>query len=76
MRKHPILEIPLCAKCQRNNSAKYQYITKTRAMGEYRLKPSELAELGVHKVDNPYYKKAAPMQLYLLSQVENQAKRK
>jgi len=45
-------------------------------MGEYRLKLSDLAKLRVHEVDNPYYKKAAPMQLYLLSQVEEIAKRK
>lgn len=71
LRKHPILEIYLCANCQRQNQDKYRYITKTRALSEYRLKPDDLASLGVHEVDNPYYKKAAPMQLYLLNQVQD-----
>ncbi|PZO37321.1 MAG: hypothetical protein DCF19_19280 [Pseudanabaena frigida] len=76
IRKHPILDMYLCANCQRQNQNKYQYITKTRAIGEYRLKPNELESLGVHEVDNPYYKKAAPMQLYLLNQVEELSKKK
>jgi len=45
-------------------------------MGEYRLKAKDLDELGAHKVDNPYYKKAAPMQLYLLTQVQEAAQKK
>jgi len=76
VRIHPILDIPLCAKCQRNDPDKYQYITKTRAIDHYRLKTSDLAMLGVHEVDNPHYKKAAPMQLYLLTQVKQVARDK
>jgi len=76
IRKHPILEIYLCASCQRQQQDKYRYITKTRALGEYRLKPDDLESLGVHEVDNPYYKKAAPMQLYLLNQVTELSKKK
>lgn len=68
-RVHPILDIPLCQKCQKRDQAKYAYVTKTRAMSDFRLKPADLAQLGVHEVDNPHYKKAAPMQLYLLTQV-------
>ncbi|MBF2025927.1 MAG: restriction endonuclease [Oscillatoriales cyanobacterium C42_A2020_001] len=76
LRKHPILGTYLCANCQRQHQNKYRYITKTRALGEYRLKPSDLEGLGVHEVDNPYYKKAAPMQLYLLNQIEELSKKK
>lgn len=75
-RIHPILDIPLCAKCQRSDPNKYQYITKTRAIEHYRLKAKDLAALGVHEVDNPHYKKAAPMQLYLLTQVKQLAQEK
>ncbi len=66
----------MCSKCQRQHQDKYRYITKTRALGEYRLKLNDLEHLGVHEVDNPYYKKAAPMQLYLLSQVEELSNKK
>jgi hypothetical protein len=76
LRIHPILDIPLCAGCQREDQDKYRYITKTRAMEHYRLRPSDLATLGVHEVDNPHYKIAAPMQLYLLTQIEALAQRK
>lgn len=76
IRKHPILEIPLCQKCQVENDEKYKYITKTKAMGEYRLKSKDLEKLKRHEVDNPYYKKAAPMQLYLLNQVQELSRSK
>jgi restriction endonuclease/XPA-like protein len=72
-RVHPILDISLCADCRKRNE-KYAYITKTRALQEYRLKPDELSRLRMHEVDNPYYKKAAPMQLYLHSQVREMSK--
>ena len=75
-RSHPILGIPLCQTCQRENQERYRYITKSRAIKDYRLKPADLALLGVHKVDNPHYKKAAPMQLYLSTQIEELAKQK
>ena len=72
-RLHPILKIPLCSQCQRQHPEIYQYITKTRASELYRLKTSDLSSLGVHKVDNPHYKNAAPMQLYILSQIKELA---
>jgi restriction endonuclease Mrr len=68
--------MPLCANCQRINQDKYQYITKTRAMEHYRLKPNDLAELSAHEVYNPHYRTAAPMQLYLLKQVKHLARNK
>ena len=76
VRIHPILRVPLCLNCQMNNREKFRYISKTRALGEYRLKPNELSGLRSHLVDNPHYKKAAPMKLYLLSQVAELAKDK
>jgi hypothetical protein len=45
-------------------------------MGEYRLKAGELAELGVFETKNPHYRTAAPMQLYLLPQVQELSRRK
>jgi hypothetical protein len=45
-------------------------------MSEYRLKQADLSKLSVHKVDNPYYKKAAPMQLYLLTQIQELSQEK
>lgn len=75
-RSHPILDIYLCLKCQRRYPEKYRFITKGRAMDHFRLKPRELAELGVFEADNPHYKKAAPMQLYVLHQVEELSRRK
>jgi DNA repair protein len=64
-----ILDIPLCRKCQKNNE-KYKMITKTRAMAEYRLKKDELFKLKHIEVKNPHYASAAPMILFLKSQVE------
>lgn len=75
-RMHPILDVALHSACQRINQHKYQYITKSRALGEYRLRKGELTGLSVYEVDNPYYKKAAPMQLYLHSQVRELARAK
>ena len=76
VRFHPILDIPLCQKCQSHHKEKYKYITKTKAMGEYRLKSVDLEKLKKHEVDNPYYKKAAPMQLYMLDQIQELSKSK
>jgi hypothetical protein len=70
IRIHPILDIPLCQKCQSTNKTKYQYIAKTKALGEYRLKPRDLEKLKKYEVDNPHYKIAAPMQLYMLNQIQ------
>lgn len=76
VRFHPILDIPLCAACQRQRPEIYQYITKTRAMDTYRLRPTDLAKLDFHEVDNPHYKIAAPMQLYMLTHIKEAAKHK
>lgn len=69
-RKHPILDTPLCRPCHTARQDKYTYITKTRAMQEFRLKLGDLQNLRYHSVDNPHYKTAAPMQLYLRSQIQ------
>ncbi len=70
LRVHPILDIPLCALCQRQRPEEYQYITKTRAQDTYRVRPRHLRSLRAYMVDNPHYSKAAPMQLYLVSQIK------
>ena len=58
------------------NKDTYQYITKTRALQNYRLKMGDLLALRSHQVDNPHYKISHPMQLYLLSQIERTAAEK
>src|SRR2546430_1588802 len=76
LRLHPILDVPLCRPCQSAKSDAYQYITKTRALQQYRLKFGDIALLRFHEVDNPHYKVSHPMQLYLLGQIEQIARLK
>jgi Restriction endonuclease/XPA protein C-terminus len=66
---HPIFQRPVCKFCQKD----FDYITKTRALQEYRLRETDLIRLRHAKVTNPRYKTAAPMQLYLLPQIEDLA---
>lgn len=73
VRHHPILGIPLCATCDKADHDRYGYVTKTRARTEFRLKPEDLATLDSYAVKNPHYATAAPMQLYLMSQVRSLA---
>lgn len=75
-RRHPILNVPLHQSCQRDNGAKYGFITKSRAQDEYRLKKEDLARLSWLEVPNPHFKIAAPMQLYLKAQVLDIAQEK
>jgi len=75
-RRHPILDLPLCQLCQAGRPDEYQYITKTRALDEYRLKPADLDRLRSHSVDNPHYKISYPMQLYLRGQIESISREK
>ena len=72
---HPILDIPVCPVC-RGKYEKYKCITKTRAKDTYRLKDTDLQLLKVFKLANPYYSVAAPMQLYLHSQIKELAAQK
>jgi len=72
-RSHPILDVSLCRDCQHADPKKYGFITKTRALQEYRLTKEDLAKLGVFERDNPHYKVAAPMQLYLHRQIRDLA---
>ena len=75
-RLHPILDVPVCLDCQRVHPNIYRYITKTRAKEVYRLRPDDLEELEHVTAVNPHYERAAPMQLYLLSQVKRLACKK
>ena len=76
VRRHPILDIPLCRPCQTANGDIYRYITKTKALQQYRLKVGDVALLHFHEVDNPHYKNSHPMRLFMLSQVKEIAIRK
>lgn len=69
---HPILGKIICRPC----SCNLDYITKSRIKSEYRLKESDLDKLKFLEVDNPHYKVAGNMKLYLLKQVEYLAKNK
>ena len=66
-KEHPILEKVVCQKC--NNELKY--ITKGRALSDYKLTQTDLKQLRCHEVPNPHYKCGSSMKLYLKSQVEN-----
>ena len=63
---HEILHKILCPKC----SKKLEYITKSRAMKEYKLTEEDLDKLNYMSVKNPHYSSAKPMKLYLLDQVK------
>ncbi len=76
LRIHPLLNVPLCSSCKSTHPDKYGYITKTRALQEFRLRVAELDTLPRHEVDNPHYKSGPPMQLYLLPSVKELAARK
>ena len=65
---HPILGIPVCLPCERNNE-RYRFVTKTRARREFGLRESDLDRLPHVACRNPHYSCAAPMQLYLLADV-------
>lgn len=66
---------PLCMKC-RLSLADYRCITKTRALQEYRLREHELYRLRFKEHPNPHFRRSSPMQLFLLSQVQDLAKAK
>lgn len=73
--KHDILNIALCREC-RKNIEKYTMITKTTGLKDYCLKESELLTLKFIERKNPYYSSAAPMKLFLKSQVADLALKK
>ncbi|MGE5943996.1 MAG: hypothetical protein ACM31G_06620 [Flavobacteriales bacterium] len=45
-------------------------VTKSTLKKEFGLTPKEIEELNYIEVDNPYYKCAGPMRLYLKAEVE------
>ena len=51
-------------------------ITKSRAKSEYGLRESDLEDMDVKYTRNPHYRSAAPMQLYLLSEVKQKSAEK
>jgi hypothetical protein len=55
-------------KCTMSHE-KYKCITKTKAKTSFYLNDADLEELKYIERDNPNYKKAAPMRLYLYSDV-------
>ncbi|MGE0822682.1 MAG: restriction endonuclease [Candidatus Binatia bacterium] len=67
---------PLCAECRSQFPQKYGCITKTRALQKFRLREHELYRLPYIERDNPHYKNASPMHLFLLGQVQDLAKSK
>lgn len=76
--KEGSIELISCEK--KSNDIKYsirdirKLITKTRAMDILGVSRSEFEKLGVEvfsEVRNPHYRTAAPMQLYLLNEIEN-----
>src|SRR3990167_9268543 len=73
----PLLDIPLCRRCQTVHPDKYALITKTRAVQEYRLKEIDLITIEHIEMKNPHWKTGPrPMQLFLHMQVQELATRK
>jgi hypothetical protein len=72
-RRHSIYVMPCCLKCER---AHYAYITKSRAMKEYRLTEDDLTTLDYWERLNPHDSTWTPMRLYLLAEIEALAHRK
>jgi hypothetical protein len=72
-RKHSIYDMPCHLKCER---AHYTYITKTRAIKEYRLIEDNLTTLNYFELPNPHFGTPPPMMLYLLVEIEALAHRK
>src|SRR3990172_2898651 len=69
---------PICKKCWALDDVKqkYRYITKTRIKTEFKLKEKDFMHLPCHEVNNPHYRSASMMQLFLLVDVESLAKSK
>jgi len=67
---------PLCTECRSQFPQKYGCITKTRALQKFRLREHELYRLPYIERDNPHYKSASPMHLFLRGQVQDLAKSK
>lgn len=65
---------PLCSECRTRFPQKYGCITKTRAIREFRLREHELHRLTYIERNNPHYKNASPMKLFLLARVQELAK--
>ena len=64
---HPILDVSVCRQCQGRNPEKYGFICKSTALKS--LSAERLKELPYFEVDNPHYKCAATMKLYLKAHV-------
>jgi len=73
-RVHPILDLSICLDCQLANREDYQYITKSRAKGEYRLNEYDLNALKYY--DFKSRDAGHAMKLYLLPQIKDLAKKK
>lgn len=69
---HSTYKIPLCSYCSKQNDV-YRYITKSVAMSEYCLTKKEVTSLPHVLTTNPYYSSAAPMSLYLVSDIVQKA---
>ena len=59
----------VCFRCQKT-SLRYEKVTATRAKAEYRITETDLSSLRCLETQNPHYRSAAPMRLYLSSAVQ------
>ncbi len=67
---NPFYYICICSDCQKSH---LPMITKTTAKTRYLLKDEDLAKLKSICVENPYYKKASEMVLFLEKDCQNMA---
>jgi hypothetical protein len=65
-------DVLFCMQCENSDPA-YQKITKTRALSEYLLTEAALCTVPYIVAKNPHYRSAAPMNLFLVADVERVA---
>jgi len=68
-------QIPLCNSCRKTN-LNVQLICKSKARKQYKLSERDIGELPFLEMDNPHYKCASAMKLYLLSDVHGLSRKK
>ena len=68
--EHPILDKVICRSCNKG----LKYVTKGRALSDYKLTQTDLKQLRYREVPNPHYKCASPMKLFLKNQIEDLSK--
>ena len=67
-RNHPVLRVPICTACC-TVTFDYRIVSRNKAIEAHGARPRELKRLRFGAKPNTRFRKAAPMQLYLLKEV-------